>query len=56
MWHLAKVLQWLKDTRQHNVDDTLLDIALTTMQVNIARDLRELPKHGVSKELAALLA
>jgi hypothetical protein len=55
VWHLAKVLQWLKQTRQHDVDDTLLDVALTAMQVNIVRDLRELPKRGVAKELAALL-
>jgi hypothetical protein len=55
VWHLAKVLQWLKQTRQHDVDDALLDVALTAMQVNIVRDLRELPKRGVAKELAALI-
>lgn len=56
VWHLAKVLQWLRETRRHEVDDTLLDVARTTMQVNIARELRDLPKRGISKELTALLA
>ena len=55
VWHLAKVLQWLRETRQHAVDDALLDVARATMQVNIARELRELPKRGISKELVALL-
>lgn len=56
VWHLAKVLQWLKDTRAYDVDNALLDVARTTMQVNMAKELRDLPGHRVPRELAALLA
>lgn len=36
IWRLAKVLLWLKDTRSYRVDDDLLALAKTNMQVNLA--------------------
>jgi hypothetical protein len=36
VWHLALLLQWLK-SRGYSIDPSLLDIARTTMQINLAR-------------------
>ena len=39
LWHLAKLLLWLRDERGYLVTDELLDLAGTTMQVNLVLDL-----------------
>ncbi len=36
VWHLAKLLRWLRDEKRYPVGDSLLSLADTTMQVNIA--------------------
>lgn len=39
IWRLATVLEWLRDVKQYPVDDSLVALAATTMQVNLAVDV-----------------
>ena len=55
IWHLAKVLRWLIGKEQYVVDQSLLDIATTNMQFNIARDMQNLEPETRSN-IQALLA
>lgn len=55
IWHLAKVLVWLKQRKTYKIDDRLLDVAQTTMQFNLIRETREL-KQRVHRELRELVA
>jgi hypothetical protein len=41
IWHLAKVLEWLRREKVYAVDDDLLALAETTMQVNLAVTQRD---------------
>jgi len=41
IWHLAKVLEWLRHEKDYAVDDDLLALAETTMQVNLAVTQRD---------------
>jgi len=36
VWHLAPVLEWLRDEKRYSVDEGLLDLATTNMQLNAA--------------------
>lgn len=39
IWHLAKILLWLKQYRKYQIDDTLIDVANVNMQFNIVKEL-----------------
>jgi hypothetical protein len=41
LWHLSKVLVWLRDNKQYQFDEKLLDIAQINMQFNMAREAQE---------------
>ena len=43
VWHLAEILIWLRENQTHSIDDTLLDIAQTNMNINIARSWQKIP-------------
>lgn len=55
LWHLATVLDWLHRAQSRPVDVVLLDIARTTMEVNVARQARHLPGAVLPKALAPLV-
>ncbi len=38
IWHLFKVLVWLKERKKYSQQETLIDIAKANMQLNIAKD------------------
>jgi len=39
LWHLAPVLLWLRDQKHYSIEDDLLDLATTNMQLNqVARE------------------
>lgn len=56
LWHLAMVLSWLKDDQKRPVDGALLEVAKTTMRLNIAREARQLPGAALPSDLARLFA
>ena len=38
LWHLSSILTWLKERNRYQIDDLLLDIANTNMQLNMAKE------------------
>jgi hypothetical protein len=42
LWRLSRLLVWLKESNRYHVEETLMDIASTTMQFNMAREADEL--------------
>ncbi|WP_146906973.1 DNA-binding protein [Arenimonas daejeonensis] len=55
LWHLASVLDWLGEAQSRPVDGILREIARTTMEFNIARQVRALPGAVLPKALAPLI-
>lgn len=54
IWHLSKVLLWLKEKKTYRIDESLLEIAQASMQCNLLREMTELdPK--ISKQLRTLV-
>lgn len=55
LWHLAPVLQWLQNRKSYVIEQTLLDVAHITMQINLAKEagLLEPP---FQREVRALVA
>jgi hypothetical protein len=37
IWHLSEILVWLKEAKTYSIDETLMEIAKTNMDVNIAK-------------------
>ena len=54
IWHLAKVLGWLRREKDYAVDDDLLALAETTMQVNLAVTQRDADAASQREILARL--
>jgi len=57
VWHLAEVMSWLQARGTYKVEATMLEVARTAMQVNIAKEVqmrRLVPK--VRRELKTLVA
>lgn len=55
IWRLAKVLVWLKDEKSYRVPEELLEVAVATLQVNLAVAARDADR-AVQREFAGLLA
>ena len=41
IWHLSKVLNWLKERNKYQIDDALLEVSNTNMQFNIVKEINE---------------
>jgi len=55
VWHLAEVMSWLQSREIYRIEPAGLEVALITMQVNLAKEVRRLrPK--VRRELRSLIA
>ena len=55
VWHLAHVLKWLAGRGDYSVEKPLLDVAAMAMQINLAKEAREMDG-PVQKEVQALVA
>ncbi len=55
IWRLAKVLAWLRDEKQYGVRPELMEVALATMQANLAVEARDLDGDA-QREFSTLLA
>ena len=42
VWHLADVLSWLQARGNYPIEQGLLDVAATAMQINLARQMRRI--------------
>lgn len=38
LWHLSSILTWVKESDRYEIDEQLLDVASTNMQLNIAKE------------------
>jgi hypothetical protein len=54
LWHLAKVLKWLKATEVYDVREDLIEVSSATMQVNLASQMRDV-EPALQRRLATLL-
>ncbi|QEI04723.1 DNA-binding protein [Pigmentiphaga aceris] len=55
VWHLADVLSWLQAKGGYLLTPAIVEIAATTMQINLAKEARQMaPK--VQREIRALVA
>ena len=41
IWRLSKVLTWLAETKNYEIDDTLMDVAVANMRLNVTKEERE---------------
>ncbi|NIM41180.1 MAG: DNA-binding protein [Hydrogenophaga sp.] len=57
VWHLAEVMAWLQTRGAYEVDAPMLEVALTAMQVNLAKEVevRQL-RPEICRELRSLFA
>lgn len=39
LWHLSPVLDWFRNNQNQDIDESLLEVASTTMKVNTAKEL-----------------
>lgn len=56
IWHLAHVLEWLRDHHARDVDAALLGVAEANMRLNIAKEARSLRGAVLPRALARLVA
>jgi predicted DNA-binding transcriptional regulator AlpA len=42
IWHLSEILTWLREAKGYTIDASLLEIAKTNMDINIARSWQKL--------------
>ena len=55
LWHLADVLSWLQAKGSYRLEQAVLDVAVTAMQINLARQARQITAQ-VQREVRALVA
>ncbi len=41
LWHLSKVLVWLREEKQYRIEDELLEVAHMNMHFNVTRDIND---------------
>ena len=55
VWHLADILSWLQARGTHPLEQGVLDVAETAMQINLARQARQISPR-VRREVRTLVA
>ena len=55
IWHLAHLLEWFKGRASYDVDQALIDVAHTAMQINLAKEAKQMERR-VQKEVLDLVA
>jgi hypothetical protein len=55
IWHLAEILIWLREAKAYSIDSTLIEIAKTNMNVNIAMSWQKV-EPDFQKNIKALVA
>ena len=53
IWHLSQILVWLNRTRKYEIDETLVDVAKTNMEVNLAIAIQDLDPKSLQRVLPA---
>lgn len=55
IWHLVKVLTWLKERNKYQIDDRLLEVSGINMQLNIVKEISEVDP-DLRDDMRALVA
>jgi hypothetical protein len=55
LWHLAPVLTWLRDEKRYRVEDDLVELATTNMQLNMVAHEARFGRHA-TRDLRSLLS
>ncbi len=55
VWHLADVLSWLMAKGAYKLEQSVFDVAIATMQINLAKQAQQIAPR-VRRELRALVA
>ncbi|MDH3975432.1 MAG: DNA-binding protein [Deltaproteobacteria bacterium] len=55
IWHLAKVLDWLKKRKKYRIEDSLIEVAKATMQFNVMKETTELDP-DLQKQIRPLIS
>ena len=55
IWHLSQILVWINKTRKYEVDEALIDVAKTNMEINLATAIQDLDPKSLQKVLSAYL-
>lgn len=55
VWHLAEVMAWMLARGTYTLEQAVLDVAVTAMQVNLAKEARQI-KPRVRREVRLLVA
>jgi hypothetical protein len=42
IWHLGEILRWLRAVKMYSIDDSLLEVTETTMNINIVRSYQKI--------------
>ena len=53
-WHLAALLEWLKGRDGYRIDQSLLDVARTAMQINLTKEASQIERR-VQRVVTALV-
>jgi hypothetical protein len=55
VWHLADILGWLQAKGNYSLEQTLVDVASTAMQINLAKEVRQMTPR-MQREVRMLVA
>lgn len=55
IWHLANILLWLKEHRNYQIEDTLIDIAIINKKFNLVKELDHI-EPAVQDDIRSLIA
>ena len=53
IWHLSQILVWMNENRKYEIDEALIDVAKTNMEVNLAIAIQDLDLKSRQRVLPA---
>ena len=53
IWHLSQILVWMNKTRKYEIDEALIDVAKTNMEINLAIAIQDLDTKSLQRVLPA---
>lgn len=55
LWHLSKVLRWLKVEKNYEIEESLIEVSSANMQVNLASRMRDIDP-AIQRNLRSIMA
>lgn len=52
IWHLSQILVWMNKNRKYEIDEALIDVAKTNMEVNLAIAIQDLATKSLQRVLS----